>query len=103
VIGGHWNKLVFQVPKYKFYFVRYANIKGNCVNSELVLSQQSMGARNRVGIGLSYRPARLYIGWRNRILRINSWAPLKFKNTVSDLLCLRPLCSGGGTKQWTGL
>jgi hypothetical protein len=23
-----------------------------------------MGAKKRVGIGLSYRPARLYIGWR---------------------------------------
>jgi hypothetical protein len=28
-----------------------------------------MGAKNRIGIGLSYRPARLhYIGWRNRFL-----------------------------------
>jgi len=39
---------------------------------------QSMGARNRVGIRLSYQPARLqYIGWRN------PWAPKKFKNMVS--------------------
>jgi hypothetical protein len=53
--------------------------------------EQSMGARNRIGIGLSYRPARLYsrragyigyIGWRNRFLEtrdrflgIYSWAP----------------------------
>ncbi len=36
--------------------------------------QQSMGARNRVGIGLSYRPA-FNIGWRNRFLVIDSWAP----------------------------
>ncbi len=28
--------------------------------------KQSMGARNRVGIGLSYRPAKLHtVGWRN--------------------------------------
>jgi hypothetical protein len=38
--------------------------------------KQSMGARNRVGIGLSYRPAKLqYIGWRNWFLEIDSWAP----------------------------
>jgi hypothetical protein len=30
--------------------------------------KESMGARNRGGIGLSYRPARLYIGWRNSFL-----------------------------------
>jgi hypothetical protein len=32
------------------------------------ISEQSMGAKNRAGIGLSYRPARLYIDWRNRFL-----------------------------------
>jgi hypothetical protein len=32
-----------------------------------------MGARNRGGIGLSYRPG--YIGWRNSFLGINSGAP----------------------------
>ncbi len=48
--------------------------------------EQSMGARNRVGIGLSYRPARLHVhtvGWRNQFLGIDSWAPYKFKNTAS--------------------
>ncbi len=32
-----------------------------------VIFKQFMGARNRVGIGLLYRPARLHqcIGWRN--------------------------------------
>ncbi len=39
---------------------------------------QSMGARNRVGIGLSYQPAR-----RNWFLGIDSWAPYKFKNFSS--------------------
>ncbi len=37
--------------------------------------KQSMGARNREGIVLSYRPARGYIGWQNWFLGIYSWAP----------------------------
>jgi hypothetical protein len=41
-----------------------------------------MGDMNRVGIGLSYRPANGYIGWRNLFLEIDSWAPLKLKNIV---------------------
>jgi hypothetical protein len=36
--------------------------------------KQSMGAWNPVGIGLSYRPARLH-RWRNSFLGIDSWAP----------------------------
>ncbi len=36
--------------------------------------KQSMGAKNRVGIGQSYRPARLH-AWRNWFLGMNSWAP----------------------------
>jgi hypothetical protein len=39
--------------------------------------EQSMGARNRVGIGFSYRTA------RNCFLGIDSWAPSKFKNSGS--------------------
>jgi hypothetical protein len=35
--------------------------------------KQSMGARNRVGIGLSYLPG--FIGWRNSFLGIDFWAP----------------------------
>jgi hypothetical protein len=35
--------------------------------------KESMGARNRGGIGLSHRPARP--GWRNSFLVIDSWAP----------------------------
>ncbi len=37
--------------------------------------EQSMGARNLVGIVLSYRPAWGYIGWRNPFLGIDYWAP----------------------------
>jgi hypothetical protein len=44
--------------------------------------KQSMGARNRVGIGLSYRPTRLH-RLAKFILGIDSWAPLTFKNTGS--------------------
>jgi hypothetical protein len=36
------------------------------------------GTRTRVGIGLSYRPAGLYIGWRNRFLGF-----IKVKNIPS--------------------
>ncbi len=37
--------------------------------------KRSMGARNRVGIGLPYQPPG-YIGWRNSFLGIfDSWAP----------------------------
>ena len=39
------------------------------------------GARNRVGIGLSYRPG--YTAWRNWTLGIDSWVPYKFKNSGS--------------------
>jgi hypothetical protein len=49
--------------------------------------EQSMGPRNQVGIGFSYRPARLqYIGWRNRFLGINFWAPLcwNFRTIYGD-------------------
>ncbi len=38
--------------------------------------KNSMGARHRLGIGLSYRPATPgYIGWRSWCLGIDSWAP----------------------------
>ncbi len=48
--------------------------------------KQSLGARNRVGIGLSYRPARLHIGWRNSFL--GSIPGLQtFKNTGSGRGC----------------
>jgi hypothetical protein len=52
--------------------------------------KESMGARNRGGRGLSYRPARIYIGWRNSFLGIDSGAPFTFKNTGSGVLLLRP-------------
>jgi hypothetical protein len=41
--------------------------------------KQYMGTRNQVGIGMSYRPARLHIDWRNRFHGMDSWA----SNTVS--------------------
>jgi hypothetical protein len=54
-----------------------------------------MGARHRVGIGLSYRPAGLhYIGWRNSFLGIDSWAPYTFKNTGSVGVYTTYLISG---------
>jgi hypothetical protein len=43
-----------------------------------LIFKRSMGARNRVGIGLSYRPARFF--------GIDSWASLKFKNSGSVLV-----------------
>ncbi len=42
--------------------------------------KQSVGARNRVGIGLSYGQPD-FIGWRNWFIGIDSWAPYKFKNS----------------------
>ncbi len=39
------------------------------------------GARNRVGICRTGPPG--YIGWQNRFLGIDFWAPYKFKNTTS--------------------
>jgi hypothetical protein len=36
--------------------------------------KQSMGARNRIGIGLSYRPVRL-LSLAELVLGIDSWAP----------------------------
>jgi hypothetical protein len=46
--------------------------------------EQSMGARNRVGIGLPYRPARLH-----RLAELTSWSQcldsLKIKNTGTGL------------------
>jgi len=43
-----------QAPLYStvVYFFQFENCAG--------ISEQSIGARNRVGIGLSYRPARLH-------------------------------------------
>jgi hypothetical protein len=46
-----------------------------------------MGARNRAGIGLSYRPARL-----QRLTKLIAWnrflGPIKVKNTVSGYIAL---------------
>jgi hypothetical protein len=35
---------------------------------------------------LSYRPAMLHIGWRNRFHGIDSWVPQTFTNTASELI-----------------
>jgi hypothetical protein len=55
--------------------------------------EQSTGAKKRVGGGLSYRPARL-----NRFTELIPGAPLKFKNTVSDISDLFPGQGGRGTR-----
>jgi hypothetical protein len=49
-----------------------------------------MGVRNRVGVGLSYRHARLHTAWWNWFLEIDSWAPQKFKNSGSVEVFMRP-------------
>jgi hypothetical protein len=41
---------------------------------ESLSNKQSMGARNQVGIGLPYRPARLH-SLAELVLEIDSWAP----------------------------
>jgi|688.fasta_scaffold749322_1 hypothetical protein len=55
-----------------------------------VLEEQSMMASNRVGIGVSYRPAGLHtVGRRNRFRGINSWAySYTFTNSGSVYLGL---------------
>ncbi len=57
---------------------KFEQISNSVVQYCAGILEQSMGARNRVGIGLSYRPARLH-----RAGGVESWAPYKFKNTVS--------------------
>jgi hypothetical protein len=52
--------------------------------------KESMGARNRGGRGLSYRPARLHtVGWRNSFFGIDSGARYTFKNTGSAYIGCR--------------
>jgi hypothetical protein len=55
------------------------------IDNSICILEQSMGARNRVGIGLPYRPARLHRLAESECLKIDSWASLKFKNTVSEI------------------
>ncbi len=62
-----WN--TFNVPVYSCFRWRGENCE---ISSCAGILEQSMGTRNRVGIGLSYRPATL--GWRKRCLGIDSWA-----------------------------
>ncbi len=67
-----------------------------------------MRIRNRVGIGLSYRPARLHRLAELIPQGINSWAPEKFKNTVSVVRTVRgggaavqAGAGGSGEDEWT--
>jgi hypothetical protein len=79
--------------------------------------KQTTGAKNRVGIGL-FVPAHqaTHTAWRNWFLRIDSWAPEKFKNSGSGMLLVQepevsPSVSqrklrwgggwGGGATGWT--
>ncbi len=78
-----WEREGFSFPENSrnFYGMPY----GLAVQlTSLEKNSESMGARNRGGRGLSYRPARLYIGWRNSFLGIDSVAPYTFKNTGSE-------------------
>ncbi len=59
------------------------------IDNSICILEHSMGARNRVGIGRSYRPARQH-RLQNQCLEIDSWAPLKFKNTVSEIFLPSP-------------
>jgi hypothetical protein len=76
-IPGNHEKIPELFPARKLSFNRRHPSAG--------ISEQSMGARNRVETRLSCRSAR-YIGWRIKFLGIDSWAPQKFKNTVSGFL-----------------
>jgi hypothetical protein len=58
------------------------------IASRAGIFKESMGARNRIGRGLSYRPPG-YIGWRNSFLGIDSGSPYTFKNTGSELEFLK--------------
>ncbi len=61
------NKLSFDLG-FSYGLVQgflYSNIEHMALTWAGIL-EQSMGARNRVGIWLSYRTASGYIGWRNR-------------------------------------
>ncbi len=55
-----------------------------------------MGARNRVGIGVSSLPARLHtLGWLNWFPGIDFWAPSRFKNlciSYMNSFCLWGSC-----------
>ncbi len=53
--------------------------------------KQSMGARNRVGMGYRTGPPG-YIGWRNSFLGIDSWAPYTVRLKMRALFCEK--CTG---------
>ncbi len=55
--------------------VRFTLCKDSGSASSAGIFKQSMGARNRVGIGLSYRPARLNSLAELGFYGIDYWAP----------------------------
>ncbi len=88
----HLQYICESEPNLQAFFIITSNLSLFCllVNSKVELEscagilEQSMGARNRVGIGPSYWPARLY-RLADRFLGIDSWATNKFKYSVSVL------------------
>jgi hypothetical protein len=99
--------LLTTVVFHLFHLLPNSNIPAFCnpfvFSSPLLLThfpcdgilKQSLGSRNRVGIGLSYRPTRLYIGCRNRFLGIVSCArifkqSMGARNRVGTGLSYRP-------------
>jgi hypothetical protein len=60
--------------------IMFMQIDRSTLCSVGILDNRLASNRNRVGIGLSYRPARLH---KIRFLGIDSLAPEKFKSTVS--------------------
>jgi hypothetical protein len=63
---------------YSFLFSVHCRKEYRSTEYSAGIFKQSMGARNRLGIGLSYRPARLH-RLAELILEIDSWVPQKFK------------------------
>ncbi len=72
-----------QIGDHFFLNLNSAGATFECVKRCAGIFKQSMEAGNRVGIGLSYRPARLnsLAEW---FLGIDCWAPEKFKNSGSE-------------------
>jgi hypothetical protein len=67
-----------------------------CVQHQCWNFRKIYGTRTRVGIGLSYRPAGLYIGWRNRFLgsikvkNIPSLSPCRSLSSLYSDICSLP-------------
>jgi hypothetical protein len=73
---------VLRSELYQLYRFQEGNQSSNPrTDSCAGILEQSMGARNRVGIRLLYRPAKLH-----RLAESIPGGPLKFKNTSTDVL-----------------